>query len=172
MNLITAASEFSNYVFGQKFGIAAGGMVTLEVDVEDPITISTAVTLDLNGKSVTSLTVNHAAAKIKDSGGTKGTITTLAAGTGVTIGSLCEDGYGFQSGDGKWVAESADTASSVKVVEAPIKSVTINGRTDGVVTKTYGQSGVRLEGGYTEGINVTPVWFKTATARAVRSVSQ
>lgn len=129
MNLITAASEFSNYVFGQKFGIAAGGMVTLEVDVEDPITISTAVTLDLNGKSVTSLTVNHAAAKIKDSGGTKGTITTLAAGTGVTIGSLCEDGYGFQSG-------------------------------------------VRLEGGYTEGINVTPVWFKTATARAVRSVSQ
>ena len=50
----------------------AGGMVTLEVDVEDPITISSAVTLDLNGKSVTSLTVNHAAAKIKDSGGTKG----------------------------------------------------------------------------------------------------
>lgn len=125
---------------------SVGGTVTLEADVTAPITISSAVTLDLNGKTVTSLTVNDPAAKIKDSGKTKGTITTLTAGTGVTLGSLCEDGYGFQSTDGKWVAE-ASTASNVRIVEAPIKSVTINDKTAGLaVTKTYGESGVKLTG--------------------------
>ncbi len=124
----------------------AGGKVTLEADVTAPITISSAVTLDLNGKTVTSLTVNDATAKIKDSIGI-GTITTLNAGTGVTLGSLCEDGYGFRSTDGNWAAESADTASNVKVEKAPIKSVTINGEKAGlVVTKTYGASGVELTG--------------------------
>ena len=125
----------------------AGGTVTLEADVTAPITISSAVTLDLNGKTVTSLTVNDPAAKIKDSIGT-GTITTLDAGTKVTLGSLCEDGYGWKSADdNKWVAESAATASNVQIAEAPIKSVTINGETAGlVVTKTYGESGVVLTG--------------------------
>ena len=126
----------------------AGGTVTLEADVTAPITISSAVTLDLNGKTVTSLTVNDPAAKIKDSGKTKGTIAKLTAGTGVTIGSLCEDGYGWKSADdNKWVAESAATASNVRIAEAPIKSVTINDKTAGlVVTKTYGESGVVLTG--------------------------
>ena len=81
---------------------SAGGTVTLEADVTAPITISSAVTLDLNGKNVTSLIVNDPAAKIKDSSETKGTITTLTAGTGVTLGSLCEDGYGWKSKDGSW----------------------------------------------------------------------
>lgn len=126
---------------------SAGGTVTLDADVTAPITISSAVTLDLNGKNVTSLIVNDPAAKIKDSGETKGTITTLTAGTGVTLGSLCEDGYGWKSKDGSWVAESAPTASNVQVMEAPIKSVTINGEKAGlVVTKTYGQSDVKLTG--------------------------
>lgn len=126
----------------------AGGTVTLEADVTAPITISSAVTLDLNGKTVTSLTVNDPAAKIKDSGKTKGTIAKLTAGKGVTLGSLCEDGYGWKSADdNKWVAESAATASNVQIAEAPIKSVTINGETAGlVVTKTYGESGVVLTG--------------------------
>ena len=125
----------------------AGGKVTLEADVTAPITISSAVTLDLNGKNVMSLTVKDPAAKIKDSSETKGTITTLTAGTGVTLGSLCEDGYGWKSDDGKWVAESAPTASNVRIAEAPIKSVTINGEKAGlVVTKTYGASGVELTG--------------------------
>lgn len=125
----------------------AGGTVTLEADVTAPITISSAVTLDLNGKTVTSLTVNDPAAKIKDSIGT-GTITTLDAGTKVTLGSLCEDGYGWKSADdNKWVAESAATAFNVRIAEAPIKSVTINGETAGlVVTKTYGQSDLELTG--------------------------
>lgn len=124
-----------------------GGTVTLDADVTAPITISSAVTLDLNGKNVTSLTVNDPAAKIKDSGETKGTITTLTVGTGVALGSLCEDGYGWKSADGNWAAESAATASNVRIAEAPIKSVTINGKTAGlVVTKTYGESGVVLTG--------------------------
>lgn len=126
---------------------SAGGTVTLEADVTAPITISSAVTLDLNGKNVTSLTVKDPAAKIKDSSETKGTIMTLTAGTGVTLGSLCEDGYGWKSKDGSWVAESANSASNVKVEKAPIKSVTINDETAGlVVTKTYGASGVELTG--------------------------
>ena len=125
----------------------AGGTVTLDADVTAPITISSAVTLDLNGKTVTSLTVNDPAAKIKDSCETKGTIKALDAGIGVTLGSLCEDGYGFRSTDGNWAAESALTASNVRIAVAPIKSVTINGKTAGyVVTKTYGASGVELTG--------------------------
>lgn len=126
----------------------AGGKVTLEADVTAPITISSAVTLDLNGKTVTSLTVNDPAAKIKDSGKTKGTIAKLTAGKGVTLGSLCEDGYGWKSADdNKWVVESAATASNVRIAEAPIQSVTINDKTAGlVVTKTYGQSDVKLTG--------------------------
>lgn len=147
----------------------AGGTVTLDADVTAPITISSAVTLDLNGKTVTSLTVNDPAAKIKDSSETKGTITTLTAGTGVTLGSLCEDGYGFQSTDGKWVAE-ASTASNVRIEEAPIKSVTINGEKAGlVVTKTYGQSDVKLTGDIDDGSGsgtVTQKWYQVKDGNA------
>lgn len=149
----------------------AGGTVTLEADVTGPITISSAVTLDLNGKSVTSLTVNDPAAKIKDSCETKGTIKALAAGTGVTLGSLCEDGYGWKSeDDNKWVAELAPTASNVRIAEAPIKSVTINGKTAGlVVTKTYGESGVKLTGDIDDGSGsgtVTQKWYQVKDGNA------
>ena len=148
----------------------AGGTVTLEADVTATITISSAVTLDLNGKTVTSLIVNDPAAKIKDSGETKGTITTLTAGTGVTLGSLCEDGYGWKSKDGSWVAESAPTASNVKVEKAPIKSVTINDETAGlVVTKTYGQSGVKLTGKIDYGSGsgtATQKWYQVKDGKA------
>mgnify|MGYP002672293538 CR=1 FL=1 len=148
---------------------SVGGTVTLEADVTAPITISSAVALDLNGKTVTSLTVNDATAKIKDSIGI-GTITTLNAGTGVTLGSLCEDGYGFRSTDGNWAAESADTASNVKVEKAPIKSVTINGEKAGlVVTKTYGASGVELTGKIDYGSGsgtATQKWYQVKDGKA------
>lgn len=143
---------------------SAGGTVTLEADVTAPITISSAVTLDLNGKNVTSLTVKDPAAKIKDSSETKGTIMTLTAGTGVTLGSLCEDGYGWKSKDGSWVAELANSASNVKVEKAPIKSVTINGEKAGlVITKTYGQSDVKLTGNIDYGSGsgtATQKWYQ------------
>ena len=141
----------------------AGGTVMLEADVTDPITISSAVTLDLNGKSVTSLTVNNPAAKIKDSGETKGTITTLTAGAKVTLGSLCEDGYGWKATDGSWVAESASSASDVQITETPIKSVTINGEKAGIVAKTYGASGVVLTGTIDNGSGsgiATQKWYQ------------
>lgn len=148
----------------------AGGTVTLEADVTASITISSAVTLDLNGKNVTSLIVNDPAAKIKDSGETKGTITTLTAGTGVTLGSLCEDGYGWKSKDGSWVAESAPTASNVRIAEAPIKSVTINGEKAGlVITKTYGQSDVKLTGNIDYGSDsgtATQKWYQVKDGKA------
>lgn len=149
---------------------SAGGTVTLEADVTAPITISSAVTLDLNGKNVTSLIVNDPAAKIKDSSETKGTITTLTAGTGVTLGSLCEDGYGWKSKDGSWVAESANSASNVKVEKAPIKSVTINGEKAGlVITKTYGQSDVKLTGNIDYGSGsgtATQKWYQVKDGKA------
>lgn len=149
---------------------SAGGTVTLEADVTGPITISSAVTLDLNGKSVTSLTVKDPAAKIKDSSETKGTIMTLTAGTGVTLGSLCEDGYGWKSKDGSWVAESANSASNVKVEKAPIKSVTINGEKAGlVITKTYGQSDVKLTGNIDYGSGsgtATQKWYQVKDGKA------
>lgn len=148
----------------------AGGKVTLEADVTAPITISSAVTLDLNGKNVMSLTVKDPAAKIKDSSETKGTITTLTAGTGVTLGSLCEDGYGWKSKDGSWVAESANSASNVKVEKAPIKSVTINGEKAGlVITKTYGQSDVKLTGNIDYGSDsgtATQKWYQVKDGKA------
>lgn len=149
---------------------SAGGTVTLEADVTAPITISSAVTLDLNGKNVTSLTVKDPAAKIKDSSETKGTIMTLTAGTGVTLGSLCEDGYGWKSKDGSWVAESANSASNVKVEKAPIKSVTINGEKAGlVITKTYGQSDVKLTGNIDYGSGsgtATQKWYQVKDGKA------
>ena len=149
---------------------SAGGTVTLEADVTAPITISSAVTLDPNGKNVTSLIVNDPAAKIKDSSETKGTITTLTAGTGVTLGSLCEDGYGWKSKDGSWVAESANSASNVKVEKAPIKSVTINGEKAGlVITKTYGQSDVKLTGNIDYGSGsgtATQKWYQVKDGKA------
>lgn len=143
---------------------SAGGTVTLEADVTAPITISSAVTLDLNGKNVTSLTVKDPAAKIKDSSETKGTIMTLTAGTGVTLGSLCEDGYGWKSTTDGWSDEFAESASNVRIAEAPIKSVTINGEKAGlVVTKTYGQSGVKLTGNIDYGSGsgtATQKWYQ------------
>lgn len=151
---------------------SAGGTVTLEADVTAPITISSAVTLDLNGKNVTSLTVKDPAAKIKDSSKTKGTIAKLTAGTGVTLGSLCEDGYGWKSKDGSWVAESANSASNVKVEKAPIKSVTINGEKAGlVITKTYGQSDVKLTGNIDYGSGsgsgtATQKWYQVKDGKA------
>lgn len=147
----------------------AGGKVTLEADVTAPITISSAVTLDLNGKNVMSLTVKDPAAKIKDSSKTKGTIAKLTAGKGVTLGSLCEDGYGWKSADdNKWVAESAATASNVQIAEAPIKSVTINGKTAGlIVTKTYGESGVVLTGNIVYGSGTAAQkWYQVKDGKA------
>lgn len=147
----------------------AGGTVTLEADVTAPITISSAVTLDLNGKNVMSLTVKDPAAKIKDSSKTKGTIAKLTAGKGVTLGSLCEDGYGWKSADdNKWVAESAPTASNVQVMEAPIKSVTINGEKAGlVITKTYGESGVVLTGNIVYGSGTAAQkWYQVKDGKA------
>lgn len=147
----------------------AGGKVTLEADVTAPITISSAVTLDLNGKNVMSLTVKDPAAKIKDSSKTKGTIAKLTAGKGVTLGSLCEDGYGWKSADdNKWVAESAPTASNVQVMEAPIKSVTINGEKAGlVITKTYGESGVVLTGNIVYGSGTAAQkWYQVKDGKA------
>ena len=60
--------------------------------------------------------------------------------------------------------EFAESASNVRIAEAPIKSVTINGEKAGlVVTKTYGQSGVKLTGNIDYGSGsgtATQKWYQ------------
>ena len=125
---------------------ADGGTVKLLADA-GTMTVSSALTLDLNGKNVTSLTVS-AKATIVDSATTKGTITTLTTGNGVTLGDLCEQGFGFKSTTGNvWSDEFATSVGNVRIAEAPIKSVAINGKTAGnVAVKSYGTSDLELRG--------------------------
>lgn len=145
---------------------ADGGIVKLLADATDSVTVSSALTLDLNGKNVTSLTVS-AKATIIDLAATKGTITTLTTSNGVTLGDLCEQGFGFKSTASVWSDEFATSASNVRIVETPIKSVTINGETAGlVVTKTYGQSGVVLTGDVKwVGNNIGQKWYQVEDSK-------
>ena len=93
-------------------------------DFDDFGTVNHAMTIDLNGKTIKSLSITAAGVQIIDSAETKGSIGTLTVtADGVTVRDLLADGYGFRSTDGTWVAEGAATASNVTIAEAPIKDV-------------------------------------------------
>ena len=86
--------------------------------------VNHAMTIDLNGKTITGLRVEAAGVQIIDSAETKGSIGTLTVtADGVTLNDLLADGYGFRSTDGTWVAEGAATASNVSIAKAPITDV-------------------------------------------------
>ena len=98
--------------------------VKLLKDCNDYGTVNHAMTIDLNGKTITDLRVEAAGVQIIDSAETKGSIGTLTVtADGVTLNDLLESDYGFRSTDGTWVAEGAATASNVSIVKAPIKDV-------------------------------------------------
>ena len=98
--------------------------VKLLKDCNDYGTVNHAMTIDLNGKTITGLCVEAAGVQIIDSAETKGSIGTLTVtADGVTLRDLLADGYGFRSTDGTWVAEGAATASNVSIAEVPIKDV-------------------------------------------------
>ncbi len=106
------------------------------------ITVDHAMTVDLNGKTIGELTVRAAGVQIIDSAATKGSIGTLnVTAGGVTVRDLLEDGYGFKSTDGTWVAEGAVTASNVSIAEAPIKDVYFFEGEEKItaLTKVYGE---------------------------------
>lgn len=105
---------------------ANGGTVTLLADVTDAATISTALTLDLNGHSVSDLTA-IAAAKVKDSGKTKGTIGELTV-TGGKLADLLEEGYAFNnSTSGIQDGYTNSTLSDVTIVSHTHHAWTENG---------------------------------------------
>ena len=140
--------------------LADGDTLKLLVDA-DSVTIDKAVIVDLNGHKLNALTAN-AKLTVKDSGETKGTIGTLTAGNGLTLGNLLADGYGFKTTDGTWVAETATSASNVTVQEAPLKNVKLTANSE---TMKYGQSQtVTLEVSYEtvgEG-SASQTWYAVA----------
>ena len=97
--------------------------VKLLKNFDDFGTVNHAMTIDLNGKTIKSLSITAAGVKIIDSAETKGTIGTLTVtADGVTLRDLLESDYGFKSGS-TWVAEGAATASNVTIAKAPIQDV-------------------------------------------------
>ena len=121
--------------------------VKLLKNFDDLGTVNHAMTIDLNGKTITDLRVEAAGVQIIDSAETKGSIGKLTVtADGVTLRDLLADGYGFRSTDGTWVAEGAATASNVSIAEVPIKDVYFfegeekeeNKITS--LTKTYGEA--------------------------------
>lgn len=120
--------------------------VKLLKNFDDFGTVNHAMTIDLNGKTIKSLSITAAGVKIIDSAETKGTIGTLTVtADGVTLRDLLADGCGFRSTDGTWVAERAATASNVTIAEVPIKDVFFYEGAEKkeneitALTKTYGE---------------------------------
>lgn len=106
----------------------AGDTLTLLNTVRSVLgeTIDKAIILDLNGHDIQGLEVS-AKATIKDSGETKGTISTLGVfDNGLTFGDLLEPGYAFRKADGTWCIETKEgVVYDVTVQQAPITSVTL-----------------------------------------------
>ncbi len=102
---------------------AEGKTVKLLKPVSDEVTVDKALTLDLNGQNIESLTVN-AKATIKDSGTTKGIIGTLKISDNLKPKDLTENGYAIKKGNGDWFTYGTQ-ATNATVQQVPIKSVTI-----------------------------------------------
>ncbi len=102
---------------------AEGKTVKLLKPVSGAVTIDKALTLDLNGQNIESLTVN-AKATIKDSGATKGIIGTLKISDNLKPKDLTENGYAIKKGNGDWFTYGTQ-ATNATVQQVPIKSVTI-----------------------------------------------
>ena len=119
--------------------------VKLLKNFDDFGTVNHAMTIDLNGKTITDLRVEAAGVQIIDSAETKGSIGKLTVtADGVTLNDLLADGYGFKSGS-TWVAEDATSAANVTIAEVPIKDVYFFEGEDKEenkitsLTKTYGE---------------------------------
>ncbi len=102
---------------------AEGKTLTLLKPVSGAVTVDKALTLDLNGQNIESLTVN-VQATIKDSGTTKGIIGTLKISDNLKPKDLTENGYAIKKGNGDWFTYGTQ-ATNATVQQVPIKSVTI-----------------------------------------------
>ena len=121
---VTADGETTYYTEIQSaLAQAEGKTVKLLKPVSGAVTIDKALTLDLNGQNIESLTVN-AKATIKDSGATKGIIGTLKISDNLKPEDLTEEGYAIKKGNGNWFTYGTQ-ATNATVQQVPIKSVTI-----------------------------------------------
>lgn len=91
----------------------------LEDVTADAVTISSPITLDLNGKVIRAdLTVTNAGAKLTDSVGNGG-IKKLTVAEGMTVASLLEEGFLFKNSSGRWVTDLTVTELNYSSI-API----------------------------------------------------
>ena len=134
------------------FTAADGNTVKLLANAVDA-TVNTdkLFTLDLNGYTIHSLTVNSKIT-LTDSGETKGMIDKLkVSADGLTVGDLLEKGYAFKFANGNWMSNDQVTEeTSITIQPAPIATVTLKAK-DAVgeevsTTMPYGTTGaVRLD---------------------------
>lgn len=146
--MVTKGGNTSYYrTLTAAIGAAGSGTVKLLADATETgtITISTPLTLDLNGYNVGTLSV-EAKATIKDTGIGRGTIQSLTVPhTGdLTLGELLEEGYAFKNDS--WVSDEAKAANRVTVEQAPITRVTLKAENmsheDVTMPLTYGTTEV------------------------------
>ena len=158
-----------------------GCTLKLLANVTDAVSINTPFIFDLNGHDVNMLSVG-ARAKIKDSGTEKGKIGKVTVSnekvTDLTLGSLLEEGYAFQYGNGYWANDSylqTTEGSFVTVEKAPIQSVNVYAKDKNnqeILTIAYGATGeVTLVSSCklseTSGGNLSCAWYKLTEDTAI-----
>ena len=125
-----------------------GCTLKLLADVVD-VTVDTGkpFIFDLNGCTIHSLTANSRIT-LKDSSGGKGKIAEnlIVNAAGLTVGDLLEEGYAFRSClDDSWPLATVRTVGNVRVLPAPITSVTLEALnadgTEASTTMPYGTTG-------------------------------
>ena len=138
---------------------------------------------DLNGHNVDQGLSTNAKATIKDSGTTKGKIgkVTVSNGkvSGLTLGSLLEEGYAFKYENGYWANDSylqTSEGSFVTVEKAPIQSVNVYAKDKNnkevSTTIAYGTTGevtlvARCQMSETSGKDLSCAWYKLTDDAAI-----
>ncbi len=110
----------------EAFRAADGGTVKLMASVVDvAVNIDKLFTLDLNGYTIHSLTVNSKITLKDSSEGTGKIAENLIVNVdGLTVGDLLEEGYAFRSClDNSWPLVTGKTVGNVSVQQVPIKNV-------------------------------------------------
>ena len=142
---------------------ANGGTVKLLVNMNSSkgYTIQGDFTLDLNGKNIgATLVIDSGKPKLINSAGVNGEISNLKINSDATLANLLPEGWAFKV-DGNWATAeqlAGKTAARIKVVQAPITSLAIEGKKE----VEYGQSNITLTAKYTpqSSNGITFAWYK------------
>ncbi len=142
---------------------ANGGTVKLLVNMNSSkgYTIQGDFTLDLNGKNIgETLVIDSGKPKLINSASTGGTIDKLMISGDAKLSDLLSAEWTFKIND-DWATDAelaGKTAARVKVVRAPIRSLTIEGQEE----VEYGSSDITLTAKYTpqSSNDITFAWYK------------